>query len=48
MAHPTIEMGLHEKAFPMAKVAVTSAVLGNTNENHDIENTKRPGPMVGR
>jgi hypothetical protein len=46
MAQPMIRIGLHEKAFPMANVAVIKAVLGKTNENHAIEKLIRPGPMV--
>lgn len=46
MTHPTIKMGLQENAFPIAKVAVISAVLGNMNENHPIVKTIRPGPIV--
>lgn len=41
-----IDIALQEKAFPIAKVAVISAVFGNTNENHAIEKTIRPGPMA--
>lgn len=46
MTHPTIRIGLLENAFPIAKVAVISAVLGNINENHPIVKTIRPGPIV--
>jgi hypothetical protein len=46
MAQPMIRIGLHEKAFPMANVAVIRAVLGKTNENHAIEKFILPGPMV--
>jgi hypothetical protein len=46
MAHPMTKMGLHEKALPIAKVAVTNAVLGKINENHAMEKTSRPGPMT--
>ena len=46
MTHPTISIGLLENAFPIAKVAVISAVLGNINENHPIVKTIRPGPIV--
>jgi hypothetical protein len=46
MAQPMIRIGLHEKAFPIANVAVIKAVLGKTNENHAIEKFIRPGPMV--
>ena len=45
ITHPTIRIGLHENALPMAKVAVTSAVLGKTNENHPIVKIIRPGPI---
>lgn len=41
-----MDIALHEKAFPIAKVAVISAVFGNTNENHAMEKTIRPGPMA--
>lgn len=41
-------MGVLEKAFPIAKVAVTKAVFGNTNENQVIEKIIRPGPMAER
>lgn len=46
ITQPTIRMGLHEKALPMAKVAVTRAVLGKTKENQAIVKVIRPGPMV--
>jgi hypothetical protein len=46
IAVPTIRIGRHENACPIANVAVTSAVLGKTNENQVIENTSRPGPIV--
>jgi hypothetical protein len=39
-------IALQEKAFPMANVAVIRAVFGNTNENHVIEKTIRPGPIA--
>ena len=46
ITHPTIKIGLHENALPIAKVAVTSAVLGNTKENQAMENLIRPCPIV--
>ena len=48
ITHPTIRIGLHENASPMAKVAVTSAVFGNTKENHAIVKIIRPGPIVDK
>lgn len=39
-------IALQENALPIANVAVTKAVLGNTNENHVIEKTMRPWPMA--
>jgi hypothetical protein len=46
IAHPTIRIGLQENAWPMANVAVISAVFGKINENHPMEKTIRPGPIV--
>jgi hypothetical protein len=45
-AQPTTLIGLHENAFPIAKVAVIRAVFGKMNENHVIENCNRPGPIA--
>lgn len=36
MTHPAISIGLHSKVRPIWYVAVTSAVLGNTNEKNVI------------
>lgn len=36
MAHPTISSGSQSKARPIWNVAVTNAVLGNTNEKKVI------------
>jgi hypothetical protein len=44
--HPMILISLHEKALPIANVAVIKAVFGNTNENQVIEKTIRPGPIA--
>jgi hypothetical protein len=35
-------IALHEKAFPMANVAVIRAVFGNTKEYHVMEKIKLP------
>jgi len=48
MTQPIILIGSQENALPIAKVAVVSAVFGNTNENHAIEKIIRPGPIVDR
>lgn len=48
MTQPIILMGSQENALPIAKVAVISAVFGNTNENHPMEKIILPGPMADR
>ena len=37
-----ISITLHEKAFPMANVAVIRAVFGNTKEYHAMEKVMLP------
>jgi hypothetical protein len=48
MANPMMMMESQVNTLPIAKVADARAVLGNTNENQDIENAIRPWPMTDK
>lgn len=48
ITQPMISIGLQEKAFPMAKVEVMSAVLGKTKEYQVMENVNPSFPTTER